>query len=217
MMKKSHPMIVAMTGASGSIYGLKLVRSLVEANIPVIFMISPAARLVFEKELDLELPAQESDEFLQSLFTDEIAKHVELVRYRDIAASVASGSYKTRGMIICPASMNTLAEVANGIASNLISRSADVTIKEGRKLMIAPREMPFSSIHLENMLKLSKAGVCVMPPNPGFYHKPKKIDDLVDFVVGKMLDYFDVDHKLYKRWGTVDETVEEFQTLNNYR
>ncbi len=214
---KKDPIIVALTGASGLQYGLRLVRVLAEQSEPVIFMMSPHARLVFEKEMDLELPPQETPEFLESLFSKEIAERIELVRYRDVSAKSASGTFKTRGMIICPTSMNTLAEVANGISSNLISRSADVTLKEGRKLLIVPRETPFSAIHLENMLKLSRLGVTVLPANPGFYHKPKNINDLIDFVVGKILDSFDVNHNLYKPWGSDEEFVEELQTQKNYR
>jgi 4-hydroxy-3-polyprenylbenzoate decarboxylase len=115
-------------------------------------------------------------------------------------APIASGSFKTDGMLIVPCSMKTLSGIANGYANNLIERTADVTIKEGRALLLSPREMPFSAIHLENMLKLARIGVKIVPPVLAFYHKPKKIDDIVDFIAGKILDAVGVEHEIYRRW-----------------
>jgi len=117
-------------------------------------------------------------------------------------APIASGSFRTDGMLVVPCSMKTLSGIANGYANNLIERAADVTIKEGRTLLLSPREMPFSAIHLENMLKLARLGVKIVPPLVGFYYKPKKIDDIVDFIAGKILDVIRVEHKMFKRWGS---------------
>lgn len=119
----------------------------------------------------------------------------------DLAASIASGSFRTDGMVLIPCSMNSLGAIANGLSNNLIHRAADVTIKEGRKLVIVPREMPLSAIHLENMLKLARMGVVVMPAAPGFYHKPETIEDLVGIMVGRVLDQFGIETDLFERWG----------------
>ncbi len=194
------PIIVALTGASGMPYGLKLIQVLAELNRKVAVVISDHARVVLKKEMDLDFPHVDHP-------------NIRFMNYRDISAPVASGSFETQGMIICPCSMATLAEVANGISRNLIARAADVVIKEGRKLLIVPREMPFSAIHLENMLKLARLGVTVMPAAPGFYHKPESIDDLVTFVVGKILDQFGIKHELYKRWGQDELNLEELRSL----
>ena len=176
-----------MTGASGSPYGLRLVKALVECGETVAFVISDHARIVLQEEMGMELP--------------DILPGVTLMGYHDIAAPIASGSFQTHGMIICPTSMSTLGEIAAGISRNLITRAADVTMKEGRKLLLVPREMPFTAIHLENMLKLVRLGVTIMPAAPGFYHRPESVDDLVNFVVGKILDHFQISHNLCKRWG----------------
>jgi flavin prenyltransferase len=209
-----NPMIVAITGASGSIYGLRLVQALVELNHQVLLVISNHARTVFEKEMDVSLPTSNTA-ILETLFEKKISDRVTLLSYRDIAASIASGSFQTQGMIICPCSMSTLGEIAGGLSSNLISRAADVTIKEGRKLVLLPREMPFSAVHLENMLKLAKIGVCIMPAAPGFYHKPKNLNDLVNFVVGRILDQLGINHRLYHRWSGHETSMEELPVINN--
>jgi 4-hydroxy-3-polyprenylbenzoate decarboxylase len=130
------------------------------------------------------------------------SRRIHCYSEHDLAAPVSSGSFKTDGMFVVPCSMKTLSGIANGYANNLIERAADVTIKEGRALLLSPRETPFSAIHLENMLKLSRIGVKIVPPVLAFYHKPKKIDDIVDFIAGKILDAAGVEHEIYKRWGT---------------
>ncbi|MBI4398727.1 MAG: UbiX family flavin prenyltransferase [Candidatus Omnitrophica bacterium] len=197
---KNHPIIVAVTGASGMPYGQRVIETLAESGRKVIVVVSDHARIVLKEEM--------SADFLK---VDH--PNIQFMNYRDIAAPIASGSFPTAGMIVCPCSMSTLGEIAGGISRNLIARAADVTVKEGRKLMLVPREMPFSAIHLENMLKLAKIGVTIMPASPGFYHHPKKIDDVVDFVAGKILDHFGIEHSLYKRWGTNEFNLEELGTF----
>ncbi|MBI4970322.1 MAG: UbiX family flavin prenyltransferase [Candidatus Omnitrophica bacterium] len=197
---KEKPIVVAMTGASGSPYGLKLVKTLAELGHKVCFVVSDHARVVLKEELNLD-------------FASVNHPNITFMDYYDIAAPISSGSFQTRGMIVCPCSMSTLGEIANGITRNLIARAADVTIKEGRKLFLVPREMPFSPIHLENMLKLAKIGVTIMPAAPGFYHRPKSIDDMITFVVGKILDRFEIEHQLYTRWGQNEFNLEELKSL----
>lgn len=194
------PIIVAMTGASGSPYGLKLVNTLAELGHKVCFVVSDHARVVLKEELDQD-------------FSSVKHPNITFMDYYDIAAPISSGSFQTRGMIICPCSMSTLGEIANGITRNLIARAADVTIKEGRKLLVVPREMPFSPIHLENMLKLSRIGVTIMPAAPGFYHKPQSVEDMITFVAGKILDHFGIEHELFKRWGQDDFNLEKLKSL----
>jgi len=172
--------LVAITGASGVIYGKRLLEVLKEKKIDASCVLSDSAKKIIAYELE---------EF-------DFEHH----RENEIAAPFASGSHKIDSMVVIPCSMKTLATIANGITSNLIARSADVTIKEGRKLVIVPRETPLNAIHLENMLKLSRLGVTILPPMPGFYHNPKSIDDLVDFIVGKVLDVLGIENDLFNRW-----------------
>lgn len=195
-MTDPRPIVLAITGASGSPYGLALVQALADSGHKVIVVISDHARIVCREELEIDFPVFDHP-------------NITLMDDHDISAPVASGSFQTRGMIICPCSMSTLGEIANGISRNLITRTADVTLKEGRKLLLVPREMPFSAIHLENMLKLAKLGVTIMPAAPAFYHKPKKINDLVTFVVGKILDHFAINHELYERWKSSEFNLEK--------
>jgi 4-hydroxy-3-polyprenylbenzoate decarboxylase len=164
--------------------------------------VSEAAIQVIESELNLTLNL---DEFNISKFIDREDHSITYHHISDIAASISSGTLKTKAMIIAPCSMNTLCSIANGIASNLIQRAASVTLKEGRKLVVMPRETPLTPIHLENMLKLSKAQTCILPAMPGYYYHPKTIDDQVDFMVGKALDYIGIEYlpytkKSYSEW-----------------
>ncbi len=201
--------ILAITGASGSIFGMRLLEELLKVA-EVHLAISANTFSIIKDETGLDWsPQVESSEFgVRSLRTEEIIrKHFNTDRlffYEDkqMYAPVASGSFKTDGMLAVPCSMKTLSGIANGYANNLIERAADVTIKEGRPLLLSPREMPFSAIHLENMLKLARIGVKIAPPVPAFYHKPKNLDDIVNFIVGKILDSFGVEHELFKRWGS---------------
>jgi len=181
-------LIVAITGASGVIYGKRLLEVLREKKVETHLIVSKAAEKVIEHELE----ATKKD-------LERLASHVYSVD--DLSAPFMSGSFQTDGMIIIPCTMKTLAGIANGYSDNLVLRAADVTLKERRKLIVVPRETPLSVIHLRNMLTVAKLGVAVIPAMPAFYHKPKKIDDLVDFVVGKVLDCLGVEHKLFKRWS----------------
>jgi len=193
---------VALTGASGMPYGLRLVESLIRAKAGVYLLYSQAAHVVAKQELGFVLPPRAVD--AERLFGERFgAKRGQLRVFGrdDWFAPVASGSNPPEAMVICPCTMGTLAAVAAGLSDNLIERAADVALKEGRKLILVPRETPFSSLHLENMLRLSRAGVVILPANPGFYHKPKRVEDLVDFVVARILDHLGVKHDLMQRWG----------------
>lgn len=189
--------IVGISGASGFIYGRKLVNEL-SKNHKVKLIVSETAYIVMEKEENIK-----KTEFIMSLNSN-----VEIFSNRNLSASISSGSQvvKTEGMIISPCSMSTLASIANGTVSNLIHRVADVALKERKKLILLVREMPYNLIHIENMKKVTLAGAVVMPASPAFYHRPKTVDDMVNFVVGKILDQFSVEHNLYTRWRE-DENI----------
>ena len=193
---------LALTGASGMPYGIRLLECLLAAGCRVQLLYSQVAQIVARQEMDLELPSRASD--AQALLRERYAALPgELFVYgRDEwFAPVASGSNAPDAMVVCPCTMGTLAAIAQGLASRLIERAADVAIKEGRKLILVPRETPLSTIHLENMLRLARAGVVIVPPSPGFYHRPQRVDDLVDFVVARILDQLAVAHTLLPRWG----------------
>jgi 4-hydroxy-3-polyprenylbenzoate decarboxylase len=193
---------VALTGASGMPYGLKLVESLIRADARVFLLYSQAAHVVAKQELPLVLPprASEAEREFGERFS---AKRGQLRVFgrEDWFAPVASGSNAPDAMVICPCTVGTLAAVAAGLSDTLIERAADVMLKEGRKLILVPRETPFSALHLENMLKLARAGAVILPANPGFYHHPKRIEDLVDFIVARILDQLGIEHDLMRRWG----------------
>lgn len=191
-------LIVGITGASAGVYGIRLLEVLTQhEDIEVHLTISASgARALFE-ELQIEVDLDNFDlKSLIGISSPRVVYHHE----SDIAAPIASGSFRTEGMIVVPCSMGSLASIAGGISRNLIQRAADVCIKERRKLVLVPRETPLSSIHLENMLKLSRMGVCVLPAMPGFYHFPKDVADLLNFVVTKILDQFGIDTQLIQRW-----------------
>lgn len=181
-------LIVAITGASGVIYGKRLLEELNKNNVETHLVISEAAKKIIKLELKTSVNSIE-----------KLASHVHDID--DWSSPIVSGSYKTDGMIIVPCSMKTLAGVANGFAENAVLRAADVMIKEKRRLIVVPRETPVSNIHLKNMLELSEQGVNILPAMPAFYHKPENIDEMVDFVVGRILDVLGIDHRLYKRWS----------------
>lgn len=194
---------LALTGASGMPYGIRLLECLLEAGCHVQLLYSQVAQIVARQEMALEIPARagEAEVFFRNRFAESPGTLAVYGR-EEWFAPVASGSNPPDAMVVCPCTLGTLASIAQGLASNLIERAADVVLKEGRKLILVPRETPFSAIHLENMLRLSRAGAVILPPNPGFYHHPQSIDDLVDFVVARLLDQVGVPHSLMQRWGS---------------
>ena len=191
-------LIVGITGASAGVYAVRLLEVLTQhEDIEVHLTISASGARALSEELQIEV---DLDNFEVASLIGVASPRVVYHHESDIAAPIASGSFRTEGMIVVPCSMGSLAAIAGGISRNLIQRAADVCIKERRKLVLVPRETPLSSIHLENMLKLSRMGVCVLPAMPGFYHFPKNVDDLLNFVVTKILDQFGIDTKLIQRW-----------------
>jgi 4-hydroxy-3-polyprenylbenzoate decarboxylase len=201
-MSVSRRMTVAFTGASGLPFGLRLLECLFRAGIQVDLVYSTAAQIVARQECDLTLPSQPR-EATRMLGERYGARDGQLTVYSrdDWLAPMASGSNPGAAMAICPCTMGTLGAVANGLADNLIERAADVMLKERRPLVLVPRETPLSAIHLENMLKLARAGAVILPPAPGFYTHPQTVADLVDFVVARILDHLAVPNTLLPRWG----------------
>ncbi|WP_318448301.1 flavin prenyltransferase UbiX [Photobacterium leiognathi] len=193
---------LAWTGASGAPYGLRLLECLLAADYQVYLLISSAARVVLAIEHGLKLsasPDKAREQLVEHLHCD--AEKLIVCGKDDWFSPVASGSAAPKQMIVCPCSAGSLASIAYGMSDNLIERAADVVIKERGQLLLVVRETPFSTIHLENMLKLSKLGVTVMPAAPGFYHQPQSIDDLIDFMVARILDHLGVEQGLVPRWG----------------
>lgn len=198
---KLQRVFVALTGASGSVYGLRLVEQLCLSGIAVTFTASDSGTQVCREETGLDLsgdPARAAERLYDHL---EVESGLEMVHPDDLFCPAASGSAAPDAMIVAPCSMGTLARIACGISGNLIERVADVMIKEHRPLLLVPRETPLSAIHLENMLRLTRAGAQMVPAMPAFYHRPDSVIDMVDFVVGKVLDQLGVGHELYRRWG----------------
>ena len=196
------PVTVALTGASGAQYGLRLIEALVAADHQVWVMISKAAHLVIATETDHELPARPAR--LAEVLTERCAAAPGQIRCfarEDWMAPVASGSGAPSAMVICPCSTGTLSALATGASNNLIERAGDVALKERRKIILVPREAPYSEVHLENMLRLTRMGAIIMPASPGFYHQPQSIADLVDFIVARLLDHLDLPQDLVPRWG----------------
>jgi 4-hydroxy-3-polyprenylbenzoate decarboxylase len=193
---------LALTGASGMPYGIRLLECLLEAGCRVQLLYSQVAQIVAKQEMNLDLPARakEAQTYFRECYSTSPGQ-LEVYGREEWFAPVASGSNPPDAMVVCPCTMGTLASIAQGLASNLIERAADVVLKEGRKLVLVPRETPFSAIHLENMLRLSRAGAVILPPNPGFYHHPQSVEDMVDFVVARILDQLAVPHTLMPRWG----------------
>lgn len=193
---------LALTGASGMPYGLRLLECLLAAGCRVQLLYSQAAQVVAKQEMNLELPSRpaETRDALLARFNADPEK-LQVHGREEWFAPVASGSNPPDAMVVCPCSMGTLAAIAQGLADNLICRAADVVLKEGRRLVLVPRETPFSAIHLENMLRLARAGAVILPPSPGFYTHPQTVADVVDFVVARVLDQLRVPHTLLPRWG----------------
>jgi 4-hydroxy-3-polyprenylbenzoate decarboxylase len=203
---KTPVVALAMTGASGAPYGLRLLQCLIEAEAQVYLMISQPGQIVVGMETELALPARPRE--MQRFLTETYGAaegQLQVFGKEQWTAPVASGSGAPDAMVVCPCTVGTLSSIACGASKTLIERAADVVIKEQRKLILVPRETPYSAIHLENMLKLARLGVVILPPNPGFYHKPQGIDGLVDFVVARILDQLQIEHTLMSRWGHQDE------------
>lgn len=198
----SNAIVLAYTGASGIVYGLRLLECLLESGRSVYLLISQAARVVLATETTFDIPENNAE--FQKFLTKYYRAAPEQLRIFDNYewhAPLASGSNPPNAMVICPCTMGTLAAIAAGNSDNLIERAADVCIKEGRQLILVPRETPFSVIHLENMLRLARLGVVILPPNPGFYHNPNSVSELVDFITARILDRLGIEHQLLTRWG----------------
>lgn len=209
----SREITLAFTGASGAPYGLRLLEALVAADYRVHLVISSAARVVFATEHQLQIASNPESaqrnivDYLQQCWQQSgnamsfRKEQIAVYGKQEWFSPIASGSAAPRQMVICPCSTSTLSAVANGASNNLIERAADVVIKERGQLVMVVREMPLSSIHLQNMLSLSQAGVTIMPASPGFYHQPATLDDIVNFVVARILDHLGVEQELVERWG----------------
>lgn len=199
---------VALTGASGMAYGLRLIECLIRAGGQVQVVYSQVAQVVAKQELDLVLPsrASEVEAALSARFGAEPGQ-LRVYGREEWFSPLASGSGAPDAMVVCPCTMGTLAAIAGGLSDSLIERAADVVLKEGKKLILVPRETPFSIIHLENMLRLARAGAVILPANPGFYHKPQTVQDVVDFIVARILDQLSVPHDLMPRWGSSEAGV----------
>ncbi|WP_455381495.1 UbiX family flavin prenyltransferase [Salinispira pacifica] len=194
--------VLAITGASGSAYGIRTLECLLSADREVHFVVSPMAERVILHETGATLDQHLTGILAAAPEGGSLVRH----RYDDLFASVASGSFATEGMIVAPCSMATVAEIASGYAHSLVVRAADVALKERRTLVVVPRETPLSSIHLSNMLKVTEAGGVVLPAMPAFYHRPTHIRDLVDFVVSRILNVFGIEHSLISEWS--DDSIE---------
>ena len=201
-MTDARQIAIAITGASGAVYARRLIQQLLASQMTVHLMISAAGRIVLADELDWKLPSRAGD--IQKQLVSEFAcqsGQLQVYGEQQWSSPLASGSHRVPTMIVCPCTMGTLSAIACGASDNLINRAADVMLKEQRKLILVPREAPFSPIHLENMLKLARLGVCILPPNPGFYFRPQTLDDIVDFVVARIMDQAGIEHTLQARWG----------------
>jgi len=182
-------LVIGITGSTGVIYGVRILQVLRQCNIQTHLVITEWAKKCLGMETDYKLDQLKS---LATEYSDD----------SNLASGISSGTYRHDGMIVIPCSMKTLSSIANGYDETLVARAAGVTLKESRKLVLVTRETPLTAINLENMLKLARLGVVILPPVPGFYTKPKSIEQIIDHTVGKCLDQFNIDHDLYKRWGT---------------
>lgn len=205
---------VAITGASGAIYAYRTLKMLAESGVvsTINLIISGTAITVLQVELQVNLRNPTTEKINRWLGLEGNSKLIRLWQLDNLAAKPSSGSYKQDGMIIVPCSMGTLGAIASGACTNLIHRAADVTLKEGRKLVLVPRESPYNAIHLENMLKLAHAGARILPASPGFYHRPKTIEELVDHLCYRILDQFGIPHSQRTQWtGKEVEKIQETQ------
>ena len=194
--------IVGITGASGAIYGIRLIEECLKAGHEIFLTITKSGRIVIKEELNLDLDL--SVEMIEERLLNYFNVSKEVFTYYDvdhISGAIASGSFRTDGMIISPCSMSTVSAIAQGSSNNLLERAADVILKEGKPMIMIPRETPLSAIHLENLLKLARLGVKIIPPMPSFYTHPKTIDDIVNNTIGRILDQLNIEHNLCKRWS----------------
>jgi 4-hydroxy-3-polyprenylbenzoate decarboxylase len=205
--------IIGISGASGSIYGIRLIEELIKRDYKVYIIITEMGRLIIERELNINLYTgiKDKKEIKKNIFKYLIEKtkiierdlreKIEYLPIDQMDSPISSGSFVTEGMAVVPCSMSTLSGIAQARSTNLLERAADVTLKEGRPLLLTPREMPLNALHLENMLKLKRMGVIIAPPMPAFYSNPQNINDLVNFVVGKILDSLKISNSLFTRWN----------------
>ncbi|WP_040951189.1 UbiX family flavin prenyltransferase [Gorillibacterium massiliense] len=198
----NRPWVVGITGASGVVYGVRLCRFLLAQGLTVHLVVTEAGWRVLHDELNWQVTGRK--EALAEHFPAETG---QLIYHpiQDIGASIASGSFRTEGMVIIPCSMGTLSGLAHGSSGNLLERAADVMLKEGRKLLVVPRETPLHAVHLENMLTLTRLGARIIPAMPAFYQLPQTLDEMIDYMVGRVLDSMGLEHNLYARWGEHDE------------
>ena len=203
MTNRRLPVVMAVTGASGAPYAVRLLEQLLVARQPVQLIVSSHGMRLLRTETEIA-----SIEALRTwVGTEAWEEYVTVFDDDDRGAAPASGSARNRGMVICPCSMGTVSAISQGTSRSLVERAADVALKERRKLVLVPRESPYSVIHLENMLRLTRAGAVILPASPGFYHRPTAINELVDFIVARVLDQLDVEHDLGHRWGDSPEDV----------
>jgi 4-hydroxy-3-polyprenylbenzoate decarboxylase len=195
------PLVMAVTGASGAPYAVRLVQALVAARQPVQLIVSAHALRLMRTETDIGSVAELRARVGASAWDEQVTVFDD----GDRGAAPASGSARNRGMVICPCSMGTISAISQGTSRSLVERAADVALTERRSLVLVPRETPYSAIHLENMLRLTRAGAVVLPASPGFYHRPTQIGELVDFVVARVLDHLGVAHSIGRRWGDSPE------------
>lgn len=200
---KNLPLVVAITGASGAVYAVRLLEALLESGREIHLLVSPSGAAVIKQELgrDVALERFEPRSLLAAAIVERAEKQIRYHHHADFMAPVASGSFLTGGMVVCPCSGSTLSGIAHGAGTNLIHRAADVHLKERRPLILVPRETPLSLIQLDNMRKAAEAGAVILPAMPGWYHGVRSVQDLVDFVVARILDQLAVPHQLMKRWG----------------
>ncbi len=203
MSNNAKPLILGVSGASGLIYAVRALKFLLEAEYAIELVASRSSFMVWQSEQSTPMPSEPKaqEKFWRQQAGVEVAGLLRCHPWGDVGANIASGSFRTLGMIIMPCSMSTVAKLANGLSSDLLERAADVQLKEGRKLIVVPRETPFSLIHLRNLVSLAEAGARIVPAIPAWYHNPQTVEDLVDFVVARSLDQFDIDCVPIKRWS----------------
>ncbi|MGA7937657.1 MAG: flavin prenyltransferase UbiX [Kovacikia sp.] len=199
----SRPLILGITGASGLIYAVRALKYLLQADYAIELVASKAVYIVWQAEQELRMPPEpmQQEQFWRQQAGVETGGKLICHSWSDVGATIASGSYRTLGMLVIPCSMSTVAKLATGLSSDLLERTADVQLKEGRKLVLVPRETPFSLIHLRNLTALAEAGVRIVPAIPAWYHNPQTIEDLVDFVIARALDQLEIDCVPLDRWA----------------